>query len=245
MPTIGQPIEGITADRIAQGMTFAAYLDYIATPENLAREGSDGAARSDQSAWMRQWYEGLSLTDAQAASMRDLASRADGPAHVLVISEEWSSDCRRDVPVFARLAEAGGLELRVFNRDGERFGATPLPDPALSPNADLMIPFVNSKRGETYQSIPVAAFFTSDWRYLYHFVEHAAVYDKDAWVYNHLRVPRPGETPEGTRTRIATGMGELVASPFFRIWASAAADEIISALYGVSTLGLASENAPK
>ncbi|MCC6237448.1 MAG: thioredoxin family protein [Dehalococcoidia bacterium] len=244
MPTIGQPIEGITADRFAQGLTFEAYLDDIATPENLAREGSDGATRSDQSGWMRQWYAGLALTDAQAASMRDLASRPDGPAHVLVISEEWSSDCRRDVPVVARLAEAGGLDLRVFNRDGQRFGATPLPDPALSPNADLMAPFVNTKRSETYQSIPVAAFFTSDWRYLYHFVEHAAVYDKDAWVYGHLRVPRPGETTEETGARIGRGMGELIASPFFRVWASATADEIISALYGVATLGLASTSAP-
>lgn len=240
MPVVGERIEAVTATRFAHGMTFATYLEHIATPANLAREATDGGQRSDQSGWMRAWYESLVLSEAQAASMRWLAAQPDGPAHVLVISEEWSSDCRRDVPVFARLAEAGGLELRVFDRDGQRFGASPRPDPGESPNADLMGAFLNEKRGETFQSIPVAAFFTADWRYLYHFCEHAAVYDKDAWVYNHLRIAREGETPEATRARIASGMAELIASAFFRVWASAAADEVISALYGRAVLGLAS-----
>lgn len=244
MPVPGQPIDVVRPERFAQGVTFEAYLAHIATPENLAREASDGGQRSDQSAWMRRWYESLTLTEAQVASMRWLAARPDGPARVLVISEEWSSDCRRDVPVFARLAEAGDLELRVFDRDGQRFGASSRPDPAESPNADLMSAFLNQKRGETYQSIPIAAFFTADWRYLYHFCEHAAVYDKDAWVYNHLRVPRAGEAPEATRARIAEGMGELIASPFFRVWASAAADEILSALYGRAVLGFSSVAGP-
>lgn len=238
MPTVGQRIDVVTPERFAQGMTFAGYLDHIATPENLAREGSDGATRSDQSAWMRAWYDSLSLTEPQAAAMRWLAAQPDGPAHVVVLSEEWSSDCRRDVPMVARLAEAAGLELRVFDRDGQRFGHSASPAADGSPNADLMSEFVTQKRGETWQSIPVAAFFTADWRYLYHFVEHAAIYDKDRWVYNHLRVPRPGESPEETGARIARGMGELIASPFFRVWASAAADEIISALYDRAVLGL-------
>jgi hypothetical protein len=50
-----------------------------------------------------------------------------------VISEDWSSDCRRDVPVLARLAEAGGLQLRIFNRDGKKILSTRTPDPAALP----------------------------------------------------------------------------------------------------------------
>ena len=46
------------------------------------------------------------------------------------ISEDWSSDCRRDVPMLARLAEAGGMELRIFNRDGKQILGTRRPDPA-------------------------------------------------------------------------------------------------------------------
>lgn len=243
MPAIGQRIDVVTPERFATGMTFDAYLDHIATPENLAREGSEGAARADQSGWMRDWYHSLALTDAQTSAMRWLAARPDGPAHVLVISEEWSSDCRRDVPVVARLAEAGGLELRIFDRDGQRYGRAARLTLEESPNADLMALFLNEKRGETWQSIPVAAFFTADWRYLYHFVEHAAIYDKDAWVYNHLRAPRAGESAEETRVRATREMGDLIASPFFRVWASAAADEVISALYQRAVLGLRGEPA--
>jgi hypothetical protein len=218
-------------------MTFEAYLDYVATLENLAREGSEGAQRADQSGWLRDWYASLALTEAQAAAMRWLAAQPDGPARVLVISEEWSSDCRRDVPVFQRLAEAGGLELRVFTRDGQTYGRAPRPALEDSPNADLMREFVLEKRGQAWQSIPVAAFFTADFHYLYHFTEHTALYDKDALVYNHLRGPRPGESAEETAARIPREMAALIASPFFRVWASAAADEILSALYERAVLG--------
>ena len=34
----------VTPERFASGMTFAQYLGFIATPGNLAREGSRGAA---------------------------------------------------------------------------------------------------------------------------------------------------------------------------------------------------------
>src|SRR6185436_11724798 len=67
---------------------------------------------------------------APAAPSMILAAQAHGPARILVISEDWSSDCRRDVPVLARLAEAGGLELRIFNRDGKKILGTRRPDPA-------------------------------------------------------------------------------------------------------------------
>jgi hypothetical protein len=61
-------------------------------------------------------------------------ARPDGPAKVLAISEEWSSDCRRDIPLLARLADTVGLELRIFTRDGPTFGRGPKPEPD-SPNA--------------------------------------------------------------------------------------------------------------
>ena len=47
--------------------------------------------------------------------MRDLVALPGGPVKVVAISEEWSSDCRRDVPVLAKLAEATGLEMRIFS----------------------------------------------------------------------------------------------------------------------------------
>ncbi len=229
----------VTADRFASGMTFAQYLEFIATPENLKREGSGGAPRRDWSAHLRAWYEASRLSEGQAAAVKWLGSQPNGPAKVLVISEEWSSDCRRDVPMLARLAEAGGLELRIFTRDGKTFSRSHQPSLAEAPdsNADLMAKFLNMKNGQTWQSIPVAAFYSRDFEYLYHYVEYPAIYHKDRLVVEGIRAPRPGETPAETRERAEREFMVLQQSPFFRIWACAGVDEILSALYERLTLG--------
>ena len=222
----------VTPERFASGMTFERYLAFIASPENLAREGSGGAARRDLSAQIRAWYEASRLSEAQTAALRWLVSQPGGPAKILAISEDWSSDCRRDIPMLARMAEAGNLELRIFTRDGRKFSASARPSLAEAPdsNADLMAEFLNSKNGQTWQSIPVAVFYTKDLEYLYHYVEYPAIYHKDR-VTGQLRSARPGETPEQTRERGNREFMALQQSPFFRIWASAGVDEILSALH--------------
>jgi Thioredoxin len=230
----------VTPERYASGMTFEQYLQYIASPENLRREGSPaGETRRDWSEWMRDWYHSLRLSDAQHAAIRWLAAQPGGPKRILVIGEEWSSDCRRDIPALKRLAEAGGLELRIFRRDGQRFSQSHRPSLAEAPdsNADLMAEFLNDKRGETWQSVPVAVFYTADLQYLYHYIEYPRIYDKDRLVYGHIRVPRAGETSEASKARVEREFGALQASPFFRIWASAAIDEILSALHDRLVLG--------
>jgi hypothetical protein len=222
----------VTPERFASGMTFPQYLAYIGTPENLAREGSGGEPRQDRTAEVRAWYEATHLSEAQLAALRWLAAQPGGPAKVLVISEEWSSDCRRDVPMLARMAEAAGWELRIFRRDGQRFGASQQPSLAEAPdsNADLMAAFLNRKNGQTWQSIPVAAFYTKDLQYLYHYTEFPAIYHKDR-IVGTLRSARAGESAEETRVRGTRDFIALQRSPLFRIWACAAADEIITALH--------------
>ena len=235
METKTEPV--ITPERFASGMTFIDYLDYIASPENLAREGNEGAPRVDRSPQLRAWFHAMKLQEHQVEALRWLAGQAEGPAKVLAIVEEWSSDCRRDLPMLARMAEAADLELRIFTRDGQRFSTGERPSAADSPNADLMSMFLNEKRGKTWQSVPVAAFFTSDLRFLYRYVEYPAIYEKDRVVYGHIRIPRPGETPEDTRQRVDREFGALQQSPFFRLWAFAAVDEMLSALHRRSLLG--------
>ena len=222
----------VTPQRFAQGMTFDQYVAYIGTPENLAREGSTlagSAPRKDWSAFMRERYAKTRLTDAQVASMKWLAAQPGGPAKLLVISEDWSSDCRRDVPYLQRLAEAGGLELRIFNRDGQSLlkGA---PDPARSPNADLMAHYMSERDGQRYASIPVAAFFDRDFDEVYRYVEFPAIYHKDRLVAE-IRGPRAGETAEQTKARGGTDFFAMLESPFFDVWADAAIAEILSALH--------------
>lgn len=229
----------VSPERFAQGMTFEEYVRFIATPENLAREGSGGAKRQDMSDVFRRGYDQQMLNESQTAALKWLASQPNGPAKLLVISEDWSSDCQRDVPTAARIAEALGAELRIFTRDGAKFSAAAVPslEDAPDSNADLMVQFLNHKNGQSWQSIPVIAFFTRELDHLYTFIEYPAIYDKDRLVVGYIRGPRPGETAEETAARGAREFGELRQGPFWKIWTSAAVDEMISALQRRLLLG--------
>ena len=226
----GGPV--VTPERFANGMTFDQYMAFIGTPENLAREAGwwRGPERIDFSGPLRTWYDGLKLRDEQVAAIRWLTAQPKGPAKVLVIAEEWSSDCRRDVTILGRLAESAPLELRIFPRDGHRVGRGPTADPAESPNADLMNEFLRERDGQTYQSIPVVAFYTSDLEYLYHYTELPALYHKER-LAAAMQVARPGETREQAWERFLRDWGAMQQSPFFRLWAGAAIDEMLSALH--------------
>ena len=222
----------VTRERFASGMTFDRFVAYAGSPENLKREGSGGAPRRDWSAHLRATYEATRLDEAQVAAIKWLAARPNGPAKVLVIAEEWSSDCRRDLPMLARLAEAGGMELRIFRRDGQRFSRSQTPSLAEAPdsNAELMAEFLNVKNGQSWQSIPVVVFYTKALEYLCRYVEYPAIYHKDR-VVGHLRAPRPGETEDETRKRGERLFFELLDSPFFHVWQCAAVDEMLSMLH--------------
>jgi Thioredoxin len=236
----------MTPARFATGMTFEEYVKYVGSPENLAREawggyfpdaGSMPTARKDNSPVFRERYARVRLNDQQASAIKWLAAQPDGPANILVISEDWSSDCRRDVPMLARLAEAGGLQLRIFNRDGKKILATRRPDPAQSPdgNHDLMLEFMNKKNGGEWASLPVAVFYTKDFRELHRYFEYPAIYHKDR-VRGYQQAPRSGETAAQANERQQREFITMQQSPFFDIWASAGIDEILSALYETLTV---------
>ena len=53
----------------------------------------------------------------------------------------------------------------------------------------------------------------------------------------HIRAARPGESNERTRARSNQEFGALLDSPFWRIWTSAAVDEIVSGLHRRAVLG--------
>jgi hypothetical protein len=220
----------VSRERFAQGMTFEQYTKFISTPENLRREGSFNRPRRDYGDFFRQAYAATQLTGPQREALAWINAQPDAPKHVLVISEDWSSDCRRDVPVIARLADTAGWELRIFTRDAERMSRSAAPDPKEQPNADVVAPFLRRRDGQTFQSIPIAAFFTQDFRHLYTYLEFPAIYHKDR-VRGSLNVPKPGESKEQTAER---GLREFFAfqeTPFFKIYAHAAADEILAMLH--------------
>jgi len=235
------PKSVVTPERFAKGLTFDEYVKYAASSENLAREawggyvpdgGSIPTARKDNSAVFRERYARVRLSDQQAAAITWLAAQPTGPAKILMISEDWSSDCRRDVPMMARLAEAGGLELRIFNRDGQKILGTRRPDPAAYPggNHDLMLELMNKKNAGEWASLPVAVFYTRDFQELYRYIEYPAIYHKDL-IRGHQQAARPGETEAQAKNRDRREFVAMQTSPFFDIWASAGVDEILSALF--------------
>ena len=226
----------MTPERFARGMTFDEYVRFCGSPGNLAREGFDirrfslVRPRVDWSGYLRERHERARLSREQAEAIRWLAARPGGPAKIAVISEDWSSDCRRDVPYLARLAEAGGLELRIFARDEKTMLRKGLPDPAAGGNADLVVEYANEKNGQRWASVPVAVFFTRDFVELYRYIEYPAIYRKER-VIGHLRAARAGETAEETTLRGGRDIATLLDSPFFDVWAQAGIAEILSALH--------------
>jgi hypothetical protein len=237
----------VTAARFARGRTFDEYVKHAGSPENLAREafgsyypdgGSKGTARKDNSAVFRERYAKARLSDYQTAAIKWLAAQPNGPANILVISEDWSSDCRRDVPMLARLAEAGGLQMRIFNRDGQRILWTRRPDPAAAPDAnyDLMLEFMNAKDGGEWASLPAVGVYTKDFRLLCRYLEFPSIYQKDR-IRGYQQAARPGETEAQARERGMKEFAAMQASPFFDLWASVAVDEILSALHRKAVLG--------
>jgi hypothetical protein len=237
----------VTPERFAKGRTFDDYLKYVGSPENLAREafgsyfpdgGSIGAPRKDNSGVFRERYARARLSDHQGEAIKWLAAQPGGPANILVISEDWSSDCRRDVPMLARLAEAGGLALRIFNRDGKKILGTRRPDPAAAPDAnhDIMLEFLNRKDGGEWASVPVVVVYTRDFQELCRYIEYPAIYHKDR-IRAHQQAARPGESPEQARERGMREFSAMQAGPFFDLWAAAGVDEILSALYEKRVVG--------
>jgi hypothetical protein len=226
----------MTPERFARGMTFEEYVRFIGSPENLGREGFDirrfskVRPRVDWSEYLRQRHRRARLDDDQVAAIRWLAAQPGGPAKILVIAEDWSSDCRRDLPYLARLAEAGGLELRIFTRDGDAILMTGLPDPGAGGNPDLVHAYANEKDGQRFATVPVAVFLTRDFAELHRYVEYPAIYRKDR-VIGHLRTARAGESGEQARARGGREIAALLESPFFDVWAQAGITEILSALH--------------
>ncbi len=221
----------VTEARFREGRTVDEYLEFIGTPENLAREGSGRTTRIDRSEMYRTRSTTRALNDDQRAALQWLAAQPEAPTRILAIIEEWSSDCRRDFPSIVRIAEALGAELRIFTRDGQQFSDAHVPSLHDAPDssADLMAQFLNEKRGEQWQSIPVFAFFTSDMRYLYHYSEMPMIFDKDG-VFVNDDAPLHDDP---------AAWAALLESPFFHVWQCAAVDEMVSALHHVALVGQA------
>jgi len=181
-----------TPERFVQGFTYADYINQIKVNK----------ARFDD------FYNNFKVTPEETQALQELAQRADGPTKMLVLGEDWCGDVIRGMPVLARIAEAGGLEMRVFPRDEHH---------------DIMNEFL--KNGE-WMSIPVAVFYTKDHQYICHWIERPAVAESEI---REIEEAIRAETPDITeqdfgrerRSRTAAKAGD---------WQRASVTEIIELL---------------
>ena len=135
----------VTQERYAKGMTYAEYLASIERNQKRFEEN----------------YAGTQIAAADIAAFKALMAKPNGPAEMMVIGEDWCPDVFRGMPVFAKLAEATGIDMRVFKRDE---------------NKDIIGEFL--KDGE-HESIPVAVFYTKDHHYIAHFVERPVLANEE------------------------------------------------------------------
>jgi len=174
----------VTPERFAQGRTYAQYIDAIDRNQNRFAEN----------------YDGTTIATDDAAKLKALAARPGGPAKLMLLGEAWCPDVFRGAPVFARIAEAAGLEMRVFPRDE---------------NKDIMAEYLH--HGE-HESIPVAVFYTKDHDYIAHWIERPVLANKEmadlAPMFERLR--KPDMTPEER----AAARDEYIAFQTGPIWAN-------------------------
>src|SRR3989442_12356912 len=77
-----------------------------------------------------------------------------------------------------------------------------------SPNADLMAQFLRQRDGQTFQSIPVVAFYTRDFKRTHTYIEFLAVYHKDRLV-GAIHAPKSGESEQQGKERLDRGGMEM------------------------------------
>ena len=182
----------VTPERFAQGMTFVQYMDRIKVNKGRFEE----------------YYAGTELPAEQTDALRELAGAAGGPARMMVIGEDWCGDVVRELPVLARVAEAAGLELRIFPRDE---------------NHDIMNEFL--KEGK-YMSIPVAVFYDREHRYIGHWIERSETANREQGeIESAIRVENPDISDQdfGRQRRART-------SARAADWQQATVDELVAML---------------
>ena len=131
----------VTPQRFEEGFSYKDYIDQI----KVNKDRFNG------------YYNDYPIKPDDAAALKELTQRPNGPAKMLVLGEDWCGDVIRGMPTLARIAEAAGMELSIFPRDL---------------NQDIMNEYL--KNGE-WMSIPVAVFYTSNHDYICHWIERPVI----------------------------------------------------------------------
>ncbi len=190
----------VTPTRFEQGLTYA---DFVA----------QATINRDK---FEHYYNDSPLTEEDLAFFRKAAAAPHGPVKILALAEAWCGDVYRELPTVAHIAEAAGMDLRVFLRDE---------------NPDIMDEFL-SNNGKA-RAIPVFVFYTADMQYITHFTErsasaHAELAQAMDQVKAQLNLPKSvtfATVPEAERQAF---LRELIAriQPRMENWRREAVQEI-------------------
>jgi hypothetical protein len=127
----------VTPARFASGMTWEQWMAHI--QRNVPK--------------FQYNYDETAVPPDYAKRLKALAEKPNGPKKMLVLGEDWCPDVFRGLPVLVKIADAAGIEVRLFARDD---------------NLDIMGEFLN--HGE-HQSIPTAVWYTAGHAYIAHWIE--------------------------------------------------------------------------
>jgi thiol-disulfide isomerase/thioredoxin len=154
----------VTPERLQQGISWKEWMEQIDRNQDKFQEN----------------YDGTELDSADVEAIKALVAKPNGPASCLALGEAWCPDVFRGMPVIAKLAEATGLDLKIFFRDQ---------------HLDIMNEFLY--KGE-FQSIPTLVFYTKDHKYLGHWNEKAKKARDEAPIMQEItsKMRNPDISPE-------------------------------------------------
>jgi hypothetical protein len=183
----------VTPERFAQGLAYEDWIARITRNEERFKEN----------------YEGAKVSADDARALRDLVALPNGPARCLSMGEDWCPDVFRGLPVMARIAEAAGIEHRVFFRDQ---------------NKDIMAEFL--KHGE-HESIPTFVFYTKDHRYIAHWIERPQLAEEQMPELRKLTAPlRDENISQEDREKYIQAYKDFQNGPVWAGWRDATIREI-------------------
>jgi hypothetical protein len=159
----------VTPERFASGFTYKDYIGRVKVNKDRFEE----------------YYATGQLSAEDKAFFRKATKAPNGVAKMLVLGEDWCPDAFRGIPLMARIAEASGVEMRIFPRDQ---------------NLDIMNEFLN--HGE-FMSLPVAVFYTKDLRYICHWIERPEVASRErAKIQEDVKNEKHGASEQEIRTLV-------------------------------------------
>jgi hypothetical protein len=183
----------VTPQRFEQGITYKEWMEKIDRNQEKFVDN----------------YESASLNPVDVEKIKATMAKANGPAKVLALGEAWCPDVFRGLPVMARLAEATGLDLKIFFRDE---------------NLDIMNEFLY--KGE-FQSIPTFVFYTKDHQYIGHWIEKAKKAREEQPILQQITGKmRDPELTEEQRKQYMDEYAAFQSGPVWDGWRQAQVSEI-------------------